>query len=370
MTDTGTDPDPISASSAPPDGADRAQNERRRRWPIVLGATAVVALVVLGGVGLWLRAKIDPSGGPGEVVRVEIPLGSSTADVAAILEDKGVITDGTVFRLYLRAFGGGPFQAGAYDLQVNSAMGDVVDVLDEGPLLPPAVSLTVPEALVVEEVAARVASKIERFSADRFLELARSGTIRSRFQPAGNNSLEGLLFPETYRVEDTETEETLLRRMVAVFDDVAGGLGYEQAQEKVGFSPYEVIIVASLIEAEAKADEDRGKIARVIYNRLEQGIPLGIDATFYFYLGPERKGTGLRRSDLDEDHEYNTRLRAGLVPTPIAMPGEASLRAALAPEPGPWLYYVLQDARTHAFSESYDEFLRNKRAAQEKGLIP
>ena len=356
--------------TATDEGVQYTQDQRRRRWPIVLGAFAVVALVVLGGVGLWLRSKIDPSGSPGEVVRVEIPLGSSTADVAAILEDRGVVSDGTIFRLYLRVFGGGPFQAGAYDLRVNSAMGDVVDVLDDGPLLPPAVNLTVPEALVVEEVAARVASKIDRFSADRFLELARSGSIRSRFQPDGNSSLEGLLFPETYRVEETETEEDLLRRMVAVFDDVAGRLGYDQAQETVGYSPYEVIIVASLIEAEAKADEDRAKIARVVYNRLEQGIPLGIDATFYFHLGPDRKGTGLRRSDLDEDHAYNTRLRAGLVPTPIAMPGEASLRAALAPEPGPWLYYVLQDERTHAFSESYDEFLRNKRAAQEKGLIP
>jgi UPF0755 protein len=129
--------------------------------------------------------------------------------------------------------------------------------------------------------------------------------------------------------------------------------------------------VASLVEAEAKIDDDRAKIARVIYNRLEQGIPLGIDATFYYHLGPDRKGTSLRVSDLEEDSPYNTRENAGLVPTPIAAPGRASLEAAMNPEPGDWLYYVLADAEGHhAFTSDYNQFLRDKRAAEQNGLIP
>jgi UPF0755 protein len=84
----------------------------------------------------------------------------------------------------------------------------------------------------------------------------------------------------------------------------------------------------------------------------------------------ERRGTSLRQSDLDRDTPYNTRLHTGLVPTPIAAPGRASLEAALRPADGPWLYYVLQDERTHAFSTDYQQFLRDKAAAEDKGLIP
>lgn len=345
--------------------------ERRvARWLVVLAVLAAFALVVAGTGGLWVKGQIDPSGPPGEEIAFDIPRGATTSEIADLLAEADIISSAEVFRWYLRLKGGGPFDAGQYRLATNSSMADVVRVLEEGPALPPAVSLTIPESLWVEEVAARV-DKIEHLDGARFLELANSGTIRSAFQPEGVTTLEGLLYPETYRIEETEDEEDLLRRMVETFDQVATQVGFADAEARVGVSPYEAIIVASLIEAEAKVDEDRPKIARVIYNRLEQGIPLGIDATFYYHLGLERKGTGLRTSDLEQDHEYNTRLRQGLIPRPISMSRRASLEAALNPEPGPWLYYVLADAEGHhAFSESYDEFLRNKRAAQENGLIP
>jgi UPF0755 protein len=352
-------------SSEPP-----SRKRKMARWLVVLAVLATLALVAAGVGGLWVKGQIDPSGPPGEEIAFEVPKGATTSEIADLLADAGIITSGEVFRWYLRLKGGGPFDAGQYRLSTNSSMGDVVRVLEEGPALPPAVSLTIPESLWIEEVAARV-DTIEHLDGARFLELANSGTVRSAFQPEGVTTLEGLLYPETYRIEDSEDEEAVLRRMVETFDQVATELGYADAEARVGVSPYEAIIVASLVEAEAKVDEDRPKIARVIYNRLEQGIPLGIDATFYYHLGLERKGTGLRRSDLEQDHEYNTRLRQGLIPRPISMSRRASLEAALNPEPGPWLYYVLADADGHhAFSESYDEFLRNKRAAQENGLIP
>ena len=349
---------------------ERTQERRVARWLVVMAILAAFALVVAGAGGLWVKGQIDPSGPPGEEIAFDIPRGATTSEIADLLAEADIITSAEVFRWYLRLKGGGPFDAGQYRLATNSSMADVVRVLDEGPALPPAVSLTIPESLWVEEVAARV-DKIEHLDGARFLELANSGTIRSVFQPEGVTTLEGLLYPETYRIEETEDEEDVLRRMVETFDQVATQVGVADAQARVGVSPYEAIIVASLIEAEAKVDEDRPKIGRVIYNRLEQGIPLGIDATFYYHLGLERKGTGLRTSDLEQDHEYNTRLRRGLIPRPISMSRRASLEAALNPEPGPWLYYVLADAEGHhAFSESYDEFLRNKRAAQENGLIP
>jgi UPF0755 protein len=248
-------------------------------------------------------------------------------------------------------------------------MGDVVTAMEAGPALPAAENLTVPEGLVLEQVAQRIA-RIKHLDQAKFLAAAKSGDVRSKYQPGGQLSLEGLLFPDTYRIEDKEDELAVLARMVGTFDDVATSLGYDQAEQKVGYTPYQVITVASLVEAEAKDDADRAKIARVIYNRLEKKMPLGIDATFYFALPLDRRGTGLRQSDLDRPGPYNTRKNVGLVPTPVALPGKASLEAALNPEPGNWLYYVLKDQRTHAFSSDYNQFLRDKQAAQQKGLIP
>jgi UPF0755 protein len=358
--------DPASVQVAPPPTP--APKSRAGRWLAILGVLVAIVLVLLAAGAFWVKGKVDP-GSPGQQVSVDIPRGTSTNGVADLLADKKVVTDARVFKLYLKFKGGGPFEAGLYRLREHSAMGDVVAKLDEGPALPPAVNLTIPEGLVVEQVAQRI-GKVEHLDSQTFLDAAKSGDVRSKYQPPGNLSLEGLLFPDTYRIEDKEDELDVLARMVGTFDDVAEGLGYDQAEQKVGYSPYQVIIVASLVEAEAKDDSDRAKIARVIYNRLEQKMPLGIDAAFYFDLPLDRRGTGLRQSDLEKPGPYNTRKNVGLVPTPIALPGRASLEAALDPEPGDWLYYVLKDSRTHAFSSSYDQFLKDKRAAQEKGLIP
>ena len=133
--------------------------------------------------------------------------------------------------------------------------------------------------------------------------------------------------------------------------------------------PEASFVLKGIVEAEAKDDSDRAKIARVIYNRLARGMPLGVDAAFYFTLPLDRRGTPLRQSDLDRAGPYNTRKNAGLVPTPIMAPGKASLEAALNPATGDWLYYVLKDHRTHAFSSDYQQFLRDKKAAQDKGLL-
>lgn len=366
--------DQEEAAPASPDALapPAAEPERRRRrvgrWLVALGIVVTLVLVAVGGGALWVKGKIDPAGAPGEDVSVDIPLGTTTSAIAELLASSDVVSSAEVFRWYVRVKGAGPFDAGLYTLQANMAMGDVVKVLDDGPALPPAENLTVREGLWVPEVAAAVGD-VDHLDAATFLELATNGQTLSQFSPPGNTSLEGLLFPDTYRIERTEDEAAVLRRMIDTFDGIATELGYADAESRVGVSPYEAIIVASLIEAEARVDEDRGKIARVIYNRLEQGMPLGIDATFYFQL--QRRGGSLRQSELDAPSPYNTRQNVGLVPTPVAMPGRASLEAALSPEPGPWLYYVLADASgVHAFSESYEEFLRNKEAAERNGLIP
>ncbi len=348
------------------------QHERRRGGRLLAAIGIVVALLLVATVaaGLWVRGKIDPSGGPGEEVAVSIPEGTSTAGIAQLLADEGVVSDASAFRYYVRFKNGGPFQAGDYTLRQNSAMGDVVAALEEGPELV-FDRLTVPEGLTLEEISERV-EEIERFSSERFLEVAEGGSVRSQYQPDGVDSLEGLLFPDTYQVDAREDEAALVRRMVAEFDAVATGLGYDRAEEEVGLTPYEAIVVASLVESEARVPEDRAKISRVIHNRLEQDMLLQIDATVIYARGGEpREGGRVLFSDLEVDSPYNTYKNPGLPPTPIAVPGRAALEAALNPEEGDWLYYVkYEEDGTHAFSTTNEEHNQRIAEAKAKGVNP
>jgi UPF0755 protein len=344
----------------------RRRPDARRRWPILVALVLVVAVLAAGLGAVWVQRKIDPPGGPGRRVSVVVPRGATTADVADLLEEKGVISDARIFRYYLRVRGDVDVQAGTFPLREDSSMGDVRAALDEGPRLA-FTDVTVPEGKWVSDVDDIVAA-VPGFDAASFTAEVESGVVRSLYQPQDVTSLEGLLFPDTYRVDENEDEQTVLARMVSTLDQVATELGYADAAARVGREPYEVLIIASLVEAEAKVDGDRAKIARVIYNRLAQNMTLGIDATVYYAL--QRRGGGLTRSDLEVESPYNTRVNPGLPPTPIGLPGRASLEAAINPEPGPWLYYVLADEEgNHAFSESFAEFQRNVADAREKGLL-
>ena len=344
----------------------------RRRRPLLMVLTVVAVVVVLGLIGavLWVKGKIDPGGAPGQEVALTIPEGATTADIAEFLADEGVISDAGVFGYYVQFTGGASFQAGDYTLARNSSMSDVVATLDEGPEIA-FDQVTVPEGLSLEEVAERV-GEVDRFSAERFLELAESGTVRSRYQPDDVDSLEGLLFPDTYRFDQTEDEAALLERMVEQFDTVATEVGYDEDDLPGGLTAYEAIVVASLIESEARVPQERAKISRVIHNRLEEEMLLQIDATVIYARGGEHRPNGqVLFSDLEVDSPYNTYKFAGLPPTPIAVPGRASLEAAIDPTPGDWLFYVkYQNDGTHAFAETGAEHSRLVAEAKARGVNP
>jgi UPF0755 protein len=195
-----------------------------------------------------------------------------------------------------------------------------------------------------------------------------SGEVRSQFQPAEVPRPEGFLFPDTYRVEEGQTEAQALALMTAQFDAVAGEIGLEARAAALGFTPYQIVTIASMIEEEAQLPDERPMVARVIYNRLAQEMRLDIDATTLYAVGKE--GNTLTQSDLDSDSPYNTRKVAGLPPGPISAPGRAALEAALSPADGPWLYYVLADSDgSHFFTDNEDDFNRQVEISTEKGLL-
>lgn len=337
---------------------------RPRRWVLVLIGILAVLVIASALVVLWARGQINPSGPPGKEVQITVTKGMSTSSLASLLERNGVIKNATVFTFYVRFNGADAIKAGDFRFRTNSEMGQVVKVLEAGPKVE-IDRITIPEGLNINEIAARVAALPGR-SAERFLALASSGAVRSRYQPAGSNNLEGFLMPDTYFIDRKDDENRILTRMVTVFDDTAAQAGIEGGA-RLGLTPDQVVVMASLIEREAKVDEDRGKIARVIYNRLAKKMPLQIDATVQYALGQQK--AKLTENDTRINSPYNTYNFSGLPPGPIAAPGRKSLEAVLNPTPGAWLYYVLADANgRHNFAETSAQFEKFKAEAQAKGL--
>jgi len=339
----------------------------RRRWPLVLGAVVLVIALGAGGGYFWLRHQIDASGHRGAAVMLTIPKGASTTEIAALLERKGVVADATVFRYYARVKGTAPIEAGNYTLYRHDPLADVVAILGRGPQRPENDRITIPEGLTLPEIADRV-GRLPGRSAERFLSIARSGSVRSPLQPAGSTNLEGLLAPDTYYVEKGDDEARILSRMVDGFVQKADAAGLTEAAARLNISPYQAVVVASLVEREAKVDVDRAMISRVIYNRLAKGMLLQIDATVEFALGGHR--SRVLNKDLEVVSPYNTYKVKGLPPGPIANPGLKSLEAAANPTPGSWLYYVLAGPDGHhAFATTAQEFAKLRAAAQAKGLL-
>lgn len=346
----------------------RESSRGRRILTVVVVILLLVGVAVVGSVR-WVQQQIDPPGAHGELREIVVPEGSTSDDIGKLLADEGVISSDFVWGWYLRLNGGGPFQAGTYELADDMSIPEVIDILEAGPAPIEERSFTMPEGLTVPETLARLADPEEGLGLDlaTMQQLLDSGQVRWQGQPADQPSNEGILFPETYRVLVDADEQTVLQLMVSQLDAVMTELDVASAQERFNLTPYEVLIVASLIEEETKVDSERPMVARVIYNRLSQGIPLGIDATSRY----EAELAGRDREDLDfeSDSPYNTRRIAGLPPTPIASPGRASIAAALSPAEGPWTYYVLEDAEgNHFFTDSNSEFLAAKERCREAGL--
>jgi peptidoglycan lytic transglycosylase G len=361
VTDVVDPPGP--PDEAPPPPARRSRLTRRGR--IVFGVSAAVLVVGLGA-GVWVLRQVNPGGGQGEKVAVDIVPGTSVAAVSKKLEDEGVITSAQIFRIYLKFKGGaGTIQAGEYELHRNVSMGAARAALQRGPSIK-FERLTIPEGLTLEKIADRVGELPGR-SRDRFLSAARSGAVRSKWQPPGRNNLEGLLFPDTYLVTDKEDEAAIVRRLVTRFEQVSDEVGLSAVATPTGLSPYQLIVAASLVESEAKVHEDRPLIASVISNRLQKGMKLQIDATVLYAIGHKDK---VLYSDLEVDSPYNTYKIDGLPPTPISAPGKESLAAMLHPADTTYLYYVLSDKNgKHAFATTPSEFEALKAEARRKGLI-
>jgi UPF0755 protein len=389
------DLDLLDWSTDPWDEAVAAGTVERLRWQTksikwfayTMLVLVIAVILVAGAAGLWYIHQVNPAGDPGPPAPFTVDQADTLQTISQRLQQQGFVNDAGLFRWYVQHHGGLEMTPGYYELRTSDHMGNLLARLRT----PPSetyTKVTFPEGFTVAQIAARLDRDMSTMTAADVLAATSDPTLQVGLRPPGIPGLEGLLFPDTYQVSNGETPAHVLGRMLGQMERVLGQENVDTKAPKYGLTPYQVLIVASMIEREAKTDADRAKIARVIYNRLADGMNLQVDATVRY--GTELAG-GDPKAPFDVQRTtpgaYNTYLNPGLPPTPIASPGRASIRAALNPAPNPsvgdplcadlpakskceYLFYVVADEDgNHAFAVTDAQQQANIEAARAAGLL-
>ncbi|MCE7790919.1 endolytic transglycosylase MltG [Salipaludibacillus sp. CUR1] len=335
-----------------------------RKIVLIFVITIIVA-VVAGGLGAYFYVKgaigpVDEE--DDEVVEVTIPIGSNPSSIGEILEEEGVVSSASMFRYYVRFQNASGFQAGDYQLTRAMSMDEIIDHLKEGRVYEDyATSFTVPEGRWAEDIFVRVADETN-LKAEELAEIARDEEYleelieRYKFLEEDifgediREPLEGYLFPARYDfVEEEVSAEQVIEAMLDRTNSIL-----ESRQASASDDSYHALMTkASIIEGEARTDEERATISGVIENRLSASMPLQMDPTIA-YAHEEHLSRTLN-AHLDIESPYNTYKNAGLPPGPINNPGEASIAAALEPESHEYIYfYHSPDGEVH-FNVNYSD---------------
>ena len=348
---------------------DEAPAPRRRSGArgtvIALVVLALIAgLAVFGGKAVLSRFGGPPPDydgqGSGEVT-VQVPRGASIAGIGDVLETAGVVKSA---RAFTRAAKDEPraikIQPGYYKLrsQMKASLALALLLDPKSRLLS---RVTIPEGTTLDRTLQLIAKNVSDVPLAALREAAANPAALDLPEWAGGK-LEGLLFPATYDIEPGTSAVDVLRILVDEFEVRAERLQLVERAAELKMTPSQMLVIASLVEGETGKESDRGKVARVVYNRLAKDMRLQFDSTVKYAYG--LKGvtkTRLLYRDLDIASPYNTYRVDGLPPAPINSPGEAALEAALTPTPGAWLYFVVIDKEGHsAFAVTAAEFAQLK----------
>lgn len=323
-----------------------------------LAALLLAVLVLAGGAAWWLHTRlVTPFRGfADDEVFVDLPGGTSVSGMADRLAGAGVVRDAVTFQIAARITGNERrLQAGEYRFATPASAFEIVDRLARGDVF--SVPLTFREGLTINEMA-RVFEASGLGPADEFIAAAQQ-TDLIRGLDGQATDLEGYLFPSTYTISRRHDATALVRVMVASFERTFDP-GLRALADRAGLSVREVVTLASVVERETGAAEERPMVAAVFLNRLRLGMPLQTDPTvIYAMMRSGRWNGNITRNDLQMDHPYNTYRHPGLPPGPIAAPGRASLEAVLRPADVPYLYFVSRNDGTHVFATTLAEHNRN-----------
>lgn len=348
---------------------------------VAVGAAIVLAAVVVIGGASYLGRTVGDALGPQDVgdapidvepgldVTIEIPTGSTGQDIGAILAAQGVVRSALEFEVAVRNVDAAArLQAGTYEMTTLMDPADVVAQLVTGPTAS-VYRVTVIEGLRINEILVALAERTGHEYED-FETALLDGSVSTSLKEMPAEPVladwEGLLFPDTYEFSRSAAPDAILQRMASTMEQRVNSIDWT-AWEALGYTPYQGIILASLIETEVLLDEERPIVSSVIHNRLAAGMKLDIDATVLYALGTR----DIAEFDREVDSPYNTYVVAGLPPTPIAAPGRASLEGAATPDDTPFFFYVLSDLEGHhAFAETIEEHNANVEQAREDGVLP
>ncbi|GIV07398.1 MAG: aminodeoxychorismate lyase [Fimbriimonadales bacterium] len=325
----------------------------KRRILITAGLLALL-LIALGVFGLWFYQQTRPLSATfqPQLVRLREPMDADA--LAQRLHERKLIRNPRLLAWQLKRKGKAQIAAGDYEFSPNQSMFEIAEILIHERFTRNWV--TIPEGWTIARIAERLS---ERGVADQeeFLQLCQQP---QRFNDVGmplpkDLHLEGYLFPSTYRLPPGTGAEQAIRTMLHTTRQQVY-LRYKDAIHQRGLTFHELLTIASMIEKEVLHDDERPRVASVIYNRLKIQMPLQIDATVLYGMGYWKER--VLHKDLRHPSPYNTYLNRGLPPGPIANPGLASIRAALQPERTEYLFYVAQSDGYHRFSRTYEEHLR------------
>ncbi|MDD2302186.1 MAG: endolytic transglycosylase MltG [Bacillota bacterium] len=338
----------------------KKRNHKKTQWPIVM-----LLIIAAGAAASFAYIKgYDKAADPAdtEIVAFTVTPGMSTTSIASSLEAEGLIDSSFVFKQKSKMDGyDGRYQAGTFHLSPSMTLEEIMDRLMDA--RKETARFTIPEGYTIRQTAAALAGQ-GLVDEQEFLSILNEERFDYRFLSEageGPDRLEGFLFPDTYEVFVDASAREILVKMLDRFDEIFLPEYYDRAEE-MDLSIRELITIASLVEEETRAPEERKRVAGVVYNRLAIGMKLGFDSTIQYLLGEPKER--VLYADLEIDSPYNTYMYAGLPPGPISSPGKECILAALYPEETDYLYFVLKEYGSveHHFAVTAEEFYRYKDA--------
>ncbi len=338
--------------------------KRKRRRARTIRILALLIVVVVAAAGLFhyfTKTSAEPyDSSSTQTTAINVKSGSTTSSIAELLADNGIVRSALGFEIQSKInHYDGKYKAGVYELSPSMSAAEIMEKLCTGG--DDQITITIPEGSTTAQIA-QIVAKTGLCTEEEFMQEVAEGDFDYKFMEytgEGESRLEGFLYPETYKVAPEATAHNVINTLLAQFDKIFTEDYYTRAAE-LGYTPREIITIASMIQREAMSSSEFPIVASVIYNRLESGMKLQIDATVQYALGDQKDR--LTTEDTKIDSPYNTYLVDGLPAGPISCPYDECISAALYPETTDYLYYVLKpdNSGLHNFAADYDTFLAYK----------
>lgn len=359
--------------------------ERRESGRIGIGVVILLLLIIVIvaglGVNFWYKSEIKPIQSSSEKVVIEIAGGSGISKIASQLEESGLIKNADAFKIYCKLNKRNAMQAGKYELDKNMSVADIINQLENGNIVDETVTITFPEGKNMRWVVSTIAEKTSN-SEDKIYELLSDeeylDTLIEKYWFIDDDikdediyySLEGYLYPDTYIFENKDVDvKSIFEKMLDKMDSVL--TPYKDEIKKSDYSVHEILSLASVVELEAKNEEDRAGVADVFINRLNKNMALQSDVTTYYALKIDMSERDLTANELATKNPYNTRSATmnGKIPVgPICMVSESSIKAILEHEDTDNLFFVADKNGKVYFSKTNADHEKKIKELKDSGL--